>query len=236
MSLFVIVGELGSGKTLTMTYLAWSNWLRRKRRVYSNYTLYGFPFTRIRTIRDLEEMKEGVVVFDELWISLSSWSRNKTVELISSILLKSRKRGLTLIFTSQTLGQINKRIREVLDFIAYPILGPNNEYCKVEVFRGPRPSLATRLRAPIYFDTEPMYAVYDTYEEVKPFEPSDELTAQEEFHPIIENKGWLRYLKRQKGIKKWDDVLKYSAKIMKKINPDGITSESQRETAEGFVV
>jgi hypothetical protein len=66
--LFCIVGELGCGKTLALTYLAWNNWSKRGKRIFSNYNLYGFPFTKINSIPDLDLMKEGFFAGDELWL------------------------------------------------------------------------------------------------------------------------------------------------------------------------
>lgn len=239
--LFAIVGELGSGKTLTLTYLAWHNWLHRGRRIYSNLTLYGFPFTKVTSVDDLDRMREGFGAFDELWLSISSWSRSKKIEFITSILLKSRKRGLTICFTTQSISQINKRIREVTDFLAYALMSVDNSYCRVEIFRGPKPSIGTRMKPPIYFNVEPVIAMYNTYEEVKPLIPKEEAeklnlpVSEEVFIPITQNPAWIRYL-RSKGIRTKDRILKYSQKIMKVINPEGITSEDQREHEDFEVV
>jgi hypothetical protein len=54
-----ICGELGSGKTLALTFLAWHNWFKKKRIIYANYKLYGIPFYYINSIPDLDKMKEG---------------------------------------------------------------------------------------------------------------------------------------------------------------------------------
>jgi hypothetical protein len=59
MVLFAIVGELGAGKTLALTYLAWTNWYKKGRKIYSNYNLYGIPFTKVKSMPDLENMQKG---------------------------------------------------------------------------------------------------------------------------------------------------------------------------------
>ncbi len=68
MVLMSIVGELGTGKTLSLAYLSWLNWHRKGRRVYSNMTLYGFPFTKVNTIEGLDQIREGFFAGDELWL------------------------------------------------------------------------------------------------------------------------------------------------------------------------
>jgi len=186
-------------------------------------------------------MKEGFGAFDELWLSVSSWSRSKQIEFITSILLKSRKRSLTICYTTQSISQINKRIREVTDFISYPLMSVDNSYTRVEIFRGPKPSIGTRLKPPIYFNNEPIYACFSTFEEVRPLIPKEEAeklnlpVAEEVFIPITQNPAWIKYL-RSKGIRTKDRILKYSQKIMKVINPEGITSEDQREHEEFEVI
>jgi hypothetical protein len=54
--LIAVVGELGVGKTLGLTYLAWNNYYYKKRRICANYNLYGIPFTPIHTLEDLQRM------------------------------------------------------------------------------------------------------------------------------------------------------------------------------------
>jgi len=91
-----IVGELGAGKTLTLSYLAWKNHFIKGRDIFSNYSLYGMPHTRIRSLADLEKMRDGFFAGDELWLWLDSRTSSKQMNKVTSdILLKSRKRGLT---------------------------------------------------------------------------------------------------------------------------------------------
>ena len=76
--LVAILGNLGKGKTLTLTYLAWNNFFIRRKKIYSNYDLYGIPYTKITTIGSLESLmpledenvlnkQEVVFLGDELW-------------------------------------------------------------------------------------------------------------------------------------------------------------------------
>ena len=98
-----------------------------------------------------------------MWLWLSSWAgKSKEHELISSILLKSRKRNLTIAFTTQSFHQVNLRIRDVTDFIAYPLMSVDNSYTRLEIFRGPRASMGTRINPPIYFTNEKVYAMFNS--------------------------------------------------------------------------
>lgn len=215
MVLFAIIGELGSGKTLALSYLAWSNWFKRGRKIFSNYNFYGFPFTKVNSILDLDKMKDGFFAGDELWLWVDSRTSKKDKNrIISNILLKSRKRDIVIAYTSQTIMQIDKRIRDVTDFIAYPLMSVNNDFCRVEIFRGPKPNPASRMKMPLYFFCEPIYAIFNTYEEISDITGE---TKKEDFKEvsmqITDNPAWLRYCK-ENG---YDNIEEVSKKIEQKI-------------------
>ena len=226
MVLFGIVGELGAGKTLALSYLAWTNWFRKGRKIYSNYNLYGIPFTKVKSIPDLEKMQQGFFAGDELWLWIDSWaSKSAKANLISSILLKSRKRELTLAFTTQSFGQINVRIRNITDFLAYPMMSVDNRYTRVNIFRGGNPSLGSMINPPIYFNNYPIYAIYNTCEEVFRIEENSEEV--EHFFHVRENVSFVRFLKAQ-GFSD-SEVMKECDNMEKVLNPEGIRSEEERK-------
>lgn len=226
MVLFAIVGELGSGKTLALSYLAWNNWFKKHRKIFSNYNFYGFPFTLIKTIPELDKMKTGFFAGDELWLWLDSRTTKKDRNrIVSNILLKSRKREITIAYTTQSIHQVDKRIRDVTDFVAYPLMSVDNSYCRLEIFRGPRPSVATRIKPPLYFMCENVYAIFNTYEEIAIInEENKNDPIIEIFFPIITNPAWIRYLKKEKKVKTPDKIESVSESIMKEINPENVKS------------
>ena len=92
MVLVCITGELGVGKTLTLAYLVWNNWYFKGREIYTNFTVYGIPFVKIKYLNDLfkvipeevteEEILHGTekaLLFDELWRLLSCLPPNTYV-------------------------------------------------------------------------------------------------------------------------------------------------------------
>lgn len=92
------------------------------RDIFSNYNLYGIPFTKVKSLEDLENMRDGFFAADELWLWLDARTSTKQINKVTSdILLKSRKRGLTYCFTSQNMKQLDTRVRNVLDFTVYPV-------------------------------------------------------------------------------------------------------------------
>jgi len=161
-----IVGELGSGKTLGLTFLGWKNWYYRKKKIYSNYHLYKIPYIYIDSVEKLDQMKDGFALLDEFWLWIDArTTRSNKNKIVSDILLKSRKRGLTYCFTAQILDLLDKRVRKVMDFTAYPILNPQENLCKVAIFRTGYPKKAHYLRT-FYFKTHIIFNLYDTNEEI----------------------------------------------------------------------
>ena len=174
-----IVGELGSGKTLTLTYLAWKNHFRKGRQVFSNYGLNGIPHTRIRSLADLEKMRDGFFAGDELWLWLDSRTSSKQMNKVTSdILLKSRKRGLTYCFTAQNMKQVDTRVRKVIDFTVYPVMTANERIVKALVFHGSSPDTGNFMRA-LRFRPKPVYKLYDSREEVKPLRQKNDIPFRE---------------------------------------------------------
>lgn len=72
MVLIAIVGELGSGKTLTMTYLLWKQWFANGARVFANYHLFKIPYMFVGSMKTFNEIREGVFGGDELWLNADS--------------------------------------------------------------------------------------------------------------------------------------------------------------------
>jgi len=173
MTLFLITGELGAGKTLTLTFLTWKNWFYRKKKVFSNYHLYKIPYFFVNSVQDIDLMRDGWFAADEFWLWVDALeSRTKKNRIVTNILLKSRKRDLTYCYTSQTPDQINKRVRKVQDFVAYPIMNAAETLCRVNIFRGTRMTAGTYMKT-IYFKTYLFMQMYDHREEVQPLLEED---------------------------------------------------------------
>lgn len=60
------MGNLGAGKTLALTYLAWRNH-RKGIKIYSNYELKSIPYVDVKSVNDVLGMREGFFAGDELW-------------------------------------------------------------------------------------------------------------------------------------------------------------------------
>ena len=157
MVLIAIVGELGGGKTSSLTYLAWNNYYYKERNIFANYNIYGIPFHPVKTLGDLQRMipmktmtadelmarKEIFFAGDELWrwidartalIDDKKKGRQINNKVVTDILGASRKQGVTIAYSTQTLQQVDKRIRDITDFIFYPVLLGDNDLCRISVF------------------------------------------------------------------------------------------------------
>jgi hypothetical protein len=101
-------------------------------------------------------------------------SRKASNKLVSDVLARSRKRHLIYIFTAQVIDTIDKRVRKVTDFTAYPmIIGKSENTVKSIIFRSAYPK-SSNLMKTFYFDTWLPMSVYNSYEEVDMIDDTDD--------------------------------------------------------------
>ena len=112
MVLISIEGDVGSGKTLLMTYLAYVD----TRMVYANYHL-NFPRYREMTPEGLLRIpKQSVALFDEAYAWLESrLSGRDSNRFFSYVLFQSRKRGLDMYMTNQLISTVDVRFRSMIN-------------------------------------------------------------------------------------------------------------------------
>lgn len=232
--LIAVTGELGVGKTLTLAYLLWNNWYFKKRKIYSNITIYGIPFCRINSIESFlkyfpketteEEIlnpQERAFGGDEFWKLVSSRmigiGARKKNEIINSILMASRKKRFHVYYTTQLFSMIDKNIRQITDLLMKPQLSVDKSYTKLYVFGIVEGKFLQPLQ-PMYFINEPIYAIYNTYEVAPDFEiERSEYDSDEEIIiPITKNPAWKVYLRDTYGIQPDSDAFfEYSKKVAK---------------------
>lgn len=117
-------------------------------------------------------MKNGFVCADELWLYADSRTSRATKNRITSnIMAKSRKRSLTIAYTSQVISQIDNRIRQITDFISYPIMNPDETVVKTVIFRGSKANNGSYMKT-LYFQTKLFFEMYSTEEEIQMEEES----------------------------------------------------------------
>jgi len=166
MVLFCIIGEMGSGKTLTAAQLAFKNWYFRKQKLYSNFHLYKMPYYFVDRVRQFDYMHEGYVLLDEIWRLIDSrLSRTTSNKFVGDILARSRKRQLVYVYTAQVIDTIDKRIRKVQDFTSLVSTNRKETAYRVNVFRTGYIKNGTYLKT-FYFTSEIPKQLYSTQEEV----------------------------------------------------------------------
>jgi len=178
-----------SSHTLTAVYLAARNYLKG-RTIFSNITLYGIPFYRVDSVEDIMRIKDGFFLADELFYWLDSRmigeGARKRNKIVADILARSRKRRIIMCYTAQVLSSVDKRVRQVTDFVMIPQLNRNASICNLLIFKGYKPIPATFYKV-IRFKTAPIFKLYNSNEEVPELKIEDPEPMKLEFHDIDEN-------------------------------------------------
>jgi len=159
--LVAILGNLGQGKTLTLTYLLLGFKILQHATIVTNYNV-KFADIIIDSPDKLSGIRSAKVGLDEIW----AWVDSRTTQsnrnkVINSILLSSRKRELDILGTVQNFKQLDPRIRRVTDLIIIPYYYHERK-CKIYFYSPNGQLLAIKKFVP-----EPIFQLYDTNEIVK---------------------------------------------------------------------
>lgn len=167
--LTVIVGKLGQGKTAFMTYLACKDYIEQHRNVMANYRLNFIKDQKFLNILDLldpnnEIINNATVCIDEGWLFFDSRnSSSKNNIAISQTILQSRKRGCDIYLTAQTFGQVDKRFRNVCDYVIFMERKGDFIYPKIWI---KDLNAFSRKKYRIYLP--PLFSLYNTNELINP--------------------------------------------------------------------
>lgn len=125
-----IIGGMGTGKTLTMTYYLYKDYLN-KRKIFANYML-NFKFEKLNKtfFQNYAESKFNLIKssigLDELHVFLDSRSAMaKKNKMMTKFITQSRKRDVDLYYTTQDIsfetfhrsGQVDLRLRKLTDML-----------------------------------------------------------------------------------------------------------------------
>lgn len=182
MSLKVIVGHKGDGKTNLCTSLCYNGWLAG-RKIFSNYKL-EFPFTPIdlkAMIENPDWVRDGIIAIDEAQTFVDCrMAGSKKNRLFSYIMLQGRKRKIDIILTSQQLDNVDIRIRRNLEHLyeceaivkdvrdGKPILrratAEEKEAAHVDLVKVTFTDYTMGVRKKMIFDPAPFFRLYDSDE------------------------------------------------------------------------
>jgi len=158
-----IPSPMGSGKTLTLTLLGYLHYLNGER-IYSNYKV-NYPHVPIRKPEEIEKIKNGVFLGDELWAWLDSRSSpSKINKTISKILLKSRKRGYSIYHTAQFFMQPEKRLREHSDKIIVQSFNELTGRCTITFYNYMGSGRVSQPLKSLTFNGRLVFPLYDSYQ------------------------------------------------------------------------
>ena len=169
MTLTGITGGMGSGKTLIMTLLGYLEHLSGKK-VLANYHLH-FPFdylslnTVMEQIKDNVQLTNIVMLIDEMHIAFDARSSMSSRNRYGSyFVLQTRKRDVQLYFTTQSIWQVDIRVRENMDrMITCSKIGDNLfEYVICDYTQDPPITKKLRMNGVV------AYQLYDTREIIDP--------------------------------------------------------------------
>lgn len=175
--IIAIVGRMGSGKTLLMSFLAKCQHDRGVD-IVTNYRL-TFPH-RIITKKDIISYTQGqgqledcALLIDEAQIMLDCRSHHKN-QIISYFLLQSRKRSVHIYYSTQQFFNVEKRLRENTDYIIQceAIKSPSEndkskdrlKGIKFEISRYEGRNTFTPIRTGVLPRPGRYYALYNTYQ------------------------------------------------------------------------
>mgnify|MGYP001188899564 CR=1 FL=1 len=158
-------GTLGAGKTLNMTVMG-ALAAASGQKVYANYrTVFAEP---LQSITHMFEVRNAVLLLDELQAILDSREFKSNAELTQWILIV-RKLGLSVLYTTQFLGQVDLRVRHVTEWVyaCEKVMHRGHKASKVTVVRW-RGEAGRIARSYILPHSDALYKLYDTYDyEVK---------------------------------------------------------------------
>lgn len=115
-----IFGLQGYGKTTFATYLAGMAYADGND-IYSNYTLKHIPFTPVRSLSDINKVRSGWLILDEVWLWLfSRTSMSKMNQELMKIIMLNRKRDVNIVYTAQLKRTVDVILRDVTTYFVHP--------------------------------------------------------------------------------------------------------------------
>lgn len=155
-------GSLGTGKTLSMTF--WARYFSyiSKINAYTNYqTAFSIPISRWD---EITKIKNGILCLDEIHaIGFDSRTSAKdfTQAKRTHFILQTRKKNILVFYTSQSIRQVDNRLRGVTDYLILCSKKGNTIENQIVNYQTGEMGRKIRLR-----NVEKIFKWYDTFEVV----------------------------------------------------------------------
>lgn len=123
--IIMVSGMQGCGKTMVMTALGFSEWVYHNKKIYSNYHV-NYAYEPIVSYDDLDKMRDGLFLADELWRWLLSRRsmRKDNIAILCDIVENLRKRNMDMIFSTHHPMHIDPMVRRVTTNYMIPQIIP----------------------------------------------------------------------------------------------------------------
>lgn len=122
MTILLFVGDIGTGKTLMLTFFTLLYYAGGAN-IYANYVLEKIkykPLNKLKSLLDLE-IGQNFLAIDEGWLSMDSRRSGSTGNILMSRgILQSRKRCADVGITAQFLSSIDCRVRGLASYVLKP--------------------------------------------------------------------------------------------------------------------
>lgn len=169
--IILYVGHVGSGKTLTMIKdaLIYHN---QGRKIYRNFKGCKFGSyisnKKITNLNKHSDVRDCVLLIDETQINFDSRMHySPSNKNFSNFIQQIRKRRIILLLATQFANTIDLRIRQHVNYLVYPKYFEDLQVCQVTYLDmmsidnlSDNPAQAMTV-----YEAEPLFSVFDTYEE-----------------------------------------------------------------------
>ena len=179
-----LLGTMGNAKTLSTVFLGsyWKN-ITHIDRVVANFNC-EIATDYVHSPRDLdrktEEFKEknitAIYLLDEIWAWMNS-RKSAENDLMTEIVLNSRKRGAVIVWTSQRKGLVDLNLTENTDYFGAcqhykkHMIEEEHDLAVLQLVKNSEPpETAKKFR----YNAETFYNTYDTDEEVSTVSDKDQ--------------------------------------------------------------
>lgn len=174
-----LLGNLGRGKTLTMTFLLAK--FKYETKIDNVVTNYETDFTthQIKNEKELDEISqrddfEAIYGLDEIWAWMNARETQENFNMVEFV-LNSRKRGGIIIYSTQSDRQVDPILVDNTDYLSVPYHRKkeetNYDYDIVEILFIEKETYSIVNRYVI--NAEMYYNTYDTSEEISSVADTD---------------------------------------------------------------
>lgn len=207
----LILGTIGSGKTLLLTLFTYLYYLDNSK-LYTNYNIKGVNTISLDNIKQFNDIEKEKNFFglDEMWLNMDARrSGSFTNMLITQHLLQSRKKLADVMITSQTINQIDKRIRDIAHIIFFPEVSAKDSKgmpieLKVTMYPLHQKWNVKKFYTPLILGNVIIPEIYDTTEIIEVMEGGksgylEDLSVKYKDCPLKTKKAMKAFIRREEG-------------------------------------